>query len=196
MGCGLPVCLWVVVGCFFLFSLGKGLNLRLVCNLRQARRSDDPALIDELELQGTEMPLLSKTVRFVLAGTGTTVQSPPVIAEIVRLSNKPRPRVLYLGSASSESKEVYQSHVQGFVDASCPLQWLKLAPNRKDLPSASEIRAQINRADVILCSGGSALVAVARWRELNIVPLFQQAMVRGTIIAGGSAGKVAMRSFA
>ena len=45
-------------------------------------------------------------------------------------------------------------------------------------------------ADVILVSGGNTLYAMDLWKAVGLVSLLQEAMERGAVLTGGSAGAI------
>ncbi len=64
---------------------------------------------------------------------------------------------------------------------------LKLASHT---PADEDIQAQFEQADVIIASGGNTLFAVDRWVRLGLDHLFRQALQRGGVLSGGSAGAI------
>ena len=50
--------------------------------------------------------------------------------------------------------------------------------------------AKIAAADIIVVSGGNTLFAVTRWRRLGVDVLLREAMERGAVLCGGSAGAI------
>ena len=46
----------------------------------------------------------------------------------------------------------------------------------------------VNNADVIVVSGGNSLFACDRWNKIGLTPLLRNAMNRGAVLSGGSAG--------
>jgi dipeptidase E len=48
----------------------------------------------------------------------------------------------------------------------------------------------VEEADVVVISGGNTLFATDRWHRIGLVPLLRDAMQRGTVLTGGSAGAI------
>jgi dipeptidase E len=74
-----------------------------------------------------------------------------------------------------------------FEEAGCAVRALELvdvAPGKEQLTSS------VAAADVIVVSGGNTLFAVDRWVRLGVDALLRDAMRRGAVLAGGSAGAI------
>jgi dipeptidase E len=106
---------------------------------------------------------------------------------IISLSRKAAPSVLYLGTATYDLAAPEAWQTGRFVEAGCTVTALKLA---SCTPSCQDMQAQFDRADVIIASGGNTLFAVDRWRRLGVDTLMRQAMQRGVVLSGGSAGAI------
>jgi dipeptidase E len=108
--------------------------------------------------------------------------------EIVRLSNKKRPNLLFIPTASSDSED-YWEQIQGHFGKAlkCTTDVLFLIKQR---PSKKQIRAKILAADIIYVGGGNTLLMMRLWRRLEVDKLLKAAYERGTILAGISAGSI------
>lgn len=131
----------------------------------------------------------SASRKLVVAGRGRVIQVPNIRAEILRLSNKERPHVVYLGTATYEAIDAFEAQAKGFEEIGCKVTHLKLT-DAADTPSKKELEEIFSSADVVAVSGGNTLFAVTRWRRLKIVPMLQRAMERGAVMCGGSAGAI------
>ena len=60
--------------------------------------------------------------------------------------------------------------------------------------STEQMQQLFEQANVIIVSGGNTLFAVDRWKTLGIDVLLKQAMERGAVLTGGSAGAIAFFS--
>ena len=86
--------------------------------------------------------------------------------EIIRLSNKSHPKLLFIPTASYDS-ERYWKHVQEYFGKclKCKTDALFLM---RDRPSRDAIRAKILAADIIYVGGGNTLPLMLLWRRLNV----------------------------
>ena len=108
--------------------------------------------------------------------------------EIIRLSNKKHPNLLFIPTASSDS-ERYWKHVQQYFGKflKCKTDVLFLI-NEK--PSFEDIQRQISRADIIYVGGGNTLQMMRVWRRLGVDKLLRSAWENGTVLCGISAGAI------
>ena len=132
---------------------------------------------------------MTKFRRIVAMGAGSNhINLPTARQQIIKLSGKPKPTLLYLGTATFDSDGGFDRQVRAFAEED------GLAVSRLDLafatPGAKEIQRAIEAADVVVVSGGNTLFAVRRWRTLGVDALLKKAMERGAVMAGGSAGSI------
>jgi dipeptidase E len=108
--------------------------------------------------------------------------------EIIRLSQKKHPKLLFIPTASSDS-ERYWKHVREYFGdfLKCKTDVLFLMKERPPLP---EIRAKILSADVIYVGGGNTLLMMRVWRRRKVDKLLKAAYERGTVLSGISAGAI------
>ncbi|PON15234.1 hypothetical protein C2W62_24915 [Candidatus Entotheonella serta] len=129
-----------------------------------------------------------RAMRIVAAGSGREGLAEPQIRDaIIHLSGKSTPHVLYLGTATYdlEMPEVLQT--SKFAEVGCTVTALKLAAQT---PTDEDMQAQFDQAEVIIASGGNTLFAVDRWVRLGIDQRIRQALQRGVVLSGGSAGAI------
>jgi len=108
--------------------------------------------------------------------------------EIIRLSHKTNPKLLFVPTASSDS-EIYWKHIQEYFGdfLKCRTDVLFLI---KDRPSVEQIRTKILAADIIYVGGGNTLRMMRLWRHLGVDRLLKTAHENGTVLAGISAGSI------
>lgn len=125
------------------------------------------------------------------AGRGAMATSPESAAEVIVLSNKPNPRMLYLGTASYDNPQNALVDTENYVALGCSIQFLNVSWSD---PSQAEMMDMFNSADIILISGGNTLFAVDRWVKLGIDILLRTAALEreGVVLAGGSAGFISL----
>lgn len=108
--------------------------------------------------------------------------------EIIRLSRKKHPKLLFIPTASSDSEEYWdliQEYFGQFLK--CRTEVLFLT---KEQPSAKRIREQILSADIIYVGGGNTLRMMRLWRRLGVDKLLRTAYRKGTVLSGISAGAI------
>ena len=108
--------------------------------------------------------------------------------EIIRLSKKKNPKLLFIPTASSDS-EMYWKHVREYFGEflKCKTDVLSLI---KEGPSNEEIRAKIRAADIIYVGGGNTLMMMRLWRRLGVDKLLKAAYENGAVLCGISAGAI------
>jgi len=131
-----------------------------------------------------------KTKKIVAIGGGV-MKTGGLLAidkEIVRLSGKKRPKLLFLPTASSDS-ELYWFYVNKHFGKrlGCKTDVLYLI---KEKLTTEEIKNKILSADIIYVGGGNTLKMMRLWRRLGVDKLLKQAWRNGTVLCGISAGSI------
>ena len=116
-------------------------------------------------------------------GAGPGADTPWLRDQIITATGKAEPTVLYMGTPSYDGRE----GAKGFAEAGLEVSWLNCT-DLENLPDAESIAGMIRGADIIQVSGGNTLFAVRRWRNLGVDKLLHEAMARGAVLCGGSAG--------
>src|SRR5665213_1121359 len=131
---------------------------------------------------------MPKTIVAIGGGEIRTRATLPIDREIIRLSNKKHPRLLFIPTASSDS-EIYWKRVREYFGGclKCKTEVLFLI---KEKPSREQIRSKISSADIIYVGGGNTLQMMRIWRRLGVGKLLIAAYRRGTVLAGVSAGAI------
>ena len=122
----------------------------------------------------------------IMLPKGRLPQTMKIDQEIVRLSKKKAPRLLFVPTASLDDSD-YCDRIEKHFTANlgCQVDFLLLYRNR---PGRSEIRRRILTADIIYVGGGNTLRMMMLWRRLGIDKLIDQARRQGTVLCGLSAG--------
>jgi len=108
--------------------------------------------------------------------------------EIVRLSAKKRPRLLFVPAASEDNSEYCDAIRRLYADRlGCHVQALLLYCKR---PDRVTMRNMILGSDIIYVGGGNTLRMMKLWRRLGIDRWLDQARRRGTVLCGLSAGAI------
>jgi len=108
--------------------------------------------------------------------------------EIIRLSNKEHPRILFIPTASSDSERYWRrfvGHFGQFLKCKTDALFLIDAPR-----SAREIERKIRSTDIVYVGGGNTLYMMRVWRRLGVDKLLRAAYEDGIVLAGISAGAI------
>src|ERR1039458_7079890 len=128
---------------------------------------------------------MTKPILAIGGGEIRTRGTAPIDREIIRLSQKKHPRLLFIPTASSDS-ERYLEHVQkyfgGFLQCKTDVLFLI-----KEQLSKERIRRKILSADIIYVGGGNTLLMMRIWRRLGVDKLLISAYENGTVLSGISA---------
>jgi len=131
---------------------------------------------------------MPKTIVAIGGGEIRTRGTAAIDREIIRLSHKRNPKLLFIPTASSDS-ERYWKHVQEYFGnfLKCKTDVLFLI---KERPSKKCIRGKILAADIIYVGGGNTLKMMRIWRRLGVDKLLISAYKNGAVLSGISAGTI------
>lgn len=108
--------------------------------------------------------------------------------EIIRLSNRKYPTVLFIPTASSDSERYCRRFVEHFGKfLNCKTDVLRLLD---EPPSAQQIERRIFSADIIYVGGGNTLFMMRLWRRFGVDNLLRMAYENGIVLSGISAGAI------
>ena len=109
---------------------------------------------------------MPKAIVAIGGGEIRTKGTAAIDREIIRLSNKKNPKLLFIPTASSDSEE-YWEHIQEYFGGflKCKTDVLFLI---KEHPSRAQIRKKIESADIIYVGGGNTLMMMRLWRRLGV----------------------------
>ncbi len=127
---------------------------------------------------GGEVPRMKDGVRL-------PYETREIDEEIVRLSNKKNPNLLFIGTASSHSEEYFSVIKKIFEDLGCTVSNLDLLGKDIDIETVKE---DIFGTDIIYVGGGNTKFMLEKWRELGVDKILQQAYEKGIVCSGLSAG--------
>lgn len=105
--------------------------------------------------------------------------------EIVRLSEKKNPKLLFIGTASSHSQEYYLVIKKIFEELGCIVSNLDLLEENIDM---KQVQNKILDTDIIYVGGGNTRFMLEKWKELSVDKLLIQAYNKGIVCSGLSAG--------
>lgn len=108
--------------------------------------------------------------------------------ELLRLSSKKRPHVLFVPTASSDDPIYCRNFIQHFGKRlRCEIDLLLLL--NKNI-SQSLIKRKMAWADIIYVGGGNTLMMMRRWRHLDFDKRLRKAWNQGKVLCGISAGSI------
>ena len=131
---------------------------------------------------------MPKAIVAIGGGEIRTRGTAPIDREIIRLTNKKHPKLLFIPTASSDSERYWQ-HVQeyfgGFLKCNTDVLLLLADGIFKE-----KIESKIGWADIIYVGGGNTLQMMRVWRSLGVDKLLRKAYEKGTVLSGISAGAI------
>ncbi|MFA6072990.1 MAG: Type 1 glutamine amidotransferase-like domain-containing protein [Candidatus Woesearchaeota archaeon] len=119
---------------------------------------------------------------------GKLIETLTIDKEIVSLSNKKNPKLLFIPTASSDS-EGYCEVVRKYFGEKlgCSVDVLNLI---KENYSKKQIREKILSANIIYVGGGNTLKMMNIWKKKGIDKLLHEAYLKGVVLSGVSAGSI------
>ena len=119
---------------------------------------------------------------------GYPVETTELDAEVVRLTGRRRPRVVFLPTASQDDS-IYVATVKEHYGRrlGCRVEPLMLYDRSQ---SFRDIERVIGTADIVYVGGGNTLRMMTLWRRRGLDVLLAQAAAAGTVMAGVSAGAI------
>jgi dipeptidase E len=118
---------------------------------------------------------------------GYPIETTEIDEQIIVLSGKKKPNVLFLPTASNDNsaysqvfKKHYAEHLGSKVDV-LDL-WSK--------PTKASVKTALANADIIYVGGGNTLKMMTLWRRTGVDELLTEAYQNGTILTGVSAGAI------
>ncbi len=103
---------------------------------------------------------------------------------LLSLARQPRPRVLFVATASGDRELYHLRFMRAFAKLDCQADTLSFFPYDMKRDYAQAVR----EADVVFVGGGNTPAMLAVWREFGFDAALREAGQAGTLIAGISAG--------
>ena len=123
----------------------------------------------------------------------STVRTTIIDREIVRLSGKKSPRLLFLPTASAGCDQYCAAIYKQFSKKlGCKVD-IMLLVNTDPVPAT--IKERMSRADIIYVGEGNTLKMMKTWRRYGIDRAMAVALKRGAVLCGSSAGSIAWFSW-
>ena len=141
--------------------------------------------LDRLELGATAVPgsgVAAAGRKILIAGGGFNTG---FIKYMAQLTGKPRPRILYLPTASADKPGNFLENCKGLdVEPSIQNSFISSYRQEKSWEEA------LLSVDAIVCSGGNTLNQQAIWKAQGIDAVLRKAWDQGIVLGGASAGSL------
>lgn len=105
--------------------------------------------------------------------------------EIVKISGKQNPNVLFVGTASSHSYDYFLVIKKIYENLGCNVSNLDVL---QDNINMEQVERNILNSDIIYVGGGDTRFMLKKWRELGVDKLLLKAYEKGIVCSGLSAG--------
>lgn len=105
--------------------------------------------------------------------------------EIVKISEKTNPKLLFIGTASTNSYDYFMVIKKIFEDLGCIVSNLDLL---QDDLNMEKVKNSILNTDIIYVGGGNTRFMLEKWKELGVDKLLIEAYNKGIVCSGLSAG--------
>jgi dipeptidase E len=119
---------------------------------------------------------------------GTEIETELIDKEIIKLSGKSKPKLLFLPTASGDHAG-YVEVVQKYFGErlGCKVETLYLI---RETSTSEEIKKKIFASDIIYVGGGNTLSMINKWKELGVDKILREAYEKGIVMSGISAGGI------
>ena len=107
-------------------------------------------------------------------------QTENIDKNIVKLTNKANPKLLFIGTASRENEHYFNAIKNIYSNLGCTTYFLKMTDTDKV--------NKILNADIIYIGGGNTRFMLSEWNKVNLKQTLIEAYNKGTVISGFSAG--------
>ena len=131
--------------------------------------------------------------KYVGDGEKQTYEIVELDREILRLSGKEKPRVLFLAHAQAASdyeheKKDHDSFYKRYSTLfDCDVRWLTVSELKEDPEKA---KADVAWADIIYEAGGNTVAMIGLWRKTGFDDVLKDAWTAGKVMCGISAGAI------
>ncbi len=128
--------------------------------------------------------------RFAAIGGGTFEECDPLALRIVRLSGKPVPNILFIGTAASDSTNPLTSCKKSFKRV-CPGTVVRKLSILRNNYTETETDELLSWADVIYVSGGNTEFMLREWQKFGLIPKLRKVFEEDSaVLSGMSAGAI------
>ena len=121
--------------------------------------------------------------RRIVACGGRQLYQPSLTRYVLDLTDKPRPKILFLPTASGDKPDYLLTFYQAMAGVACEPSHLELFGR-----TVEDIAGLIRSQDVVMVGGGNTANMLAIWRLHGVEEAIKAAYRDGTILTGWSAG--------
>lgn len=121
--------------------------------------------------------------RRIVACGGQQLLYPALTRYVLDLSGSPRPKILFLPTASGDDPANLLTFYQTLAGAPCEPSHLALFQR-----TVKDVAALIRSQDVVMVGGGNTANMLAIWRLHGVEDALRKAYANGTLLTGWSAG--------
>ena len=119
---------------------------------------------------------------------GTKIEIENIDKEIIRLSGKKRPRLLFIPTASGDSESYYNVVKKYFGKRlGCQTDVIYLIKKKY---SKNDLENKVFNSDIIYVGGGNTLFLLKQWRKAGLDQIILRAAKKGIVLSGISAGSI------
>lgn len=119
---------------------------------------------------------------------GFSIETTEIDKEIIKLTGKKNPKLLFIPTASSDSESYYEVVKKYFGGKlGCKTDVLYLI---KEKLSKKEIKDKILKSDIIYVGGGDTLKMMKIWKKNGVDKILKEAYKKGIVLSGLSAGAI------
>lgn len=127
--------------------------------------------------------------KIIAIGGGQTFDENKLInREIINLTGKKNPKILFIPTASGDAVRYYKNFVKHFGNKlRCKCDILYLITEK---PAFKVIKHKILGSDAIYVGGGNTLMMMKLWRKIGVDKLLKEAYKKGVVLSELSAGSI------
>ncbi len=119
---------------------------------------------------------------------GFPVETTKIDREIIALTGKKNPRLLFIPTASSDSESYYEVVKKHFGKRlGCQTDVLYLI---KEVQSKKKIEEKVFNSDIVYVGGGNTAKLMKVWRKTGLDEILKKAGEKGIVLSGVSAGAI------
>ncbi len=131
---------------------------------------------------------MTKNIVAISGGEMRKGETLDIDKEIISLSKRQHPKVLFIPTASSDDETYCKDFTQYYGEKlGCHVSILRLCSGNL---SKKEIQEKISGTDIVYVGGGNTLKMMNLWRRLGVDKLLKKAWKNGVVLCGISAGAI------
>ena len=119
---------------------------------------------------------------------GFPIETTSIDKEIIKLTGKKNPSLLFFPTASGDSESYYKT-VENYFGKKLKCKVDVLYLTKTDL-SKEKIRSKILFSDIIYVGGGNTLKMISAWKKIGVDKVLREAYEKGIVLSGLSAGAI------